>query len=87
MRRPQGYALAVDPGQQKPVLECDTFTCCHCNSIVLVKPKAPPEELGGFCTLCMKNVCPKCVGKKCIPFEKRLLANEARGRLLRAVGI
>lgn len=85
MRKPQGYALAVDPSG-KTSLECDTFTCNHCNSVVFVQAKAAPETLGGFCTLCMKNICPKCTGKTCVPFEKKLEAMEARSRLLRAMG-
>lgn len=87
MLKPQGYAIAVDPSG-KSVLECDTFTCNHCNSIVFMKDaKTDPDSVGGFCRLCMKNICKHCLDKTCIPFERKLLAMEARGRLHKAVGV
>jgi hypothetical protein len=64
-----------------------TFTCAHCNRIVIVPFKARPDEMGGLCMLELKPVCPGChrIGV-CHPFEKKLLQMEARGRLLAALG-
>ncbi len=83
MRRPQGYAIIVDP--YADTIECDTFTCCHCNKIVPVPP-APAPMVGGFCRLCMLNVCDECSDKGCTPFEKKLEAMEAKDRSLRSMG-
>ncbi len=85
MLKPGGYAFTFGPlGTEK---EMDTFTCCHCNSVVHVKPKCDPADLGGQCRLCDKPVCPKCVGKGCTPFEKKLEWWEARSRALRSYGL
>ena len=64
-----------------------TFTCAHCNRIVVVPLRAKPDECGGFCMLEFKPICPKCqkIGT-CTPFEKKLEAMEARGKLLAAIG-
>ena len=85
MRNPGGYAYVFDElGTQK---ECDTFTCHHCNRVVHVKPKMDPTDLGGMCKLCMKMICPKCVGFGCTPFEKKLDIMEARDRARRSYGV
>jgi hypothetical protein len=62
-----GYVEIVTDGSTR---EYDTFTCCHCSKIVLVKKK---EMNFGFCTLCFKPICKICedVGS-CTPFEKKL---------------
>lgn len=62
-----------------------TFTCCHCNKVTIVPLKATPSECGGFCRLCMKATCSTCADGLCAPFERRLEAMEARGRLLASV--
>ncbi len=92
MRKPQGYAEVILDG--KTVRENDTFTCCHCNSIVNVKPFQPPAEMGGFCCRCMLPVCGPCHDYGlCVPFEKALEAHEkgvlkslAREALFKALG-
>jgi DNA-directed RNA polymerase subunit RPC12/RpoP len=80
MRGTSGYATLYDPdfkgGHPK---EADTFTCAHCNSIVHVKPRAPLEDMGGYCTVCSSLICLKCVGTgTCDPFEEKLKRMEAR---------
>lgn len=88
MRRAQGYAVWTDKISGKVTQEMDTFTCCHCTRIVPVPPKADPSTLGGFCTMCMKNICPACADKKvCEPFEKQMAKREARERLLKSIGV
>jgi hypothetical protein len=88
MRRPQGYAVTVDP--DGPTVEEDTFTCKHCNSIVFVKPGAPASACGGWCGRCAANICGPCADEmsrtlKCRPFEKWLDKVEARDRLRAAL--
>lgn len=83
MRRPGGYLVVI--GQEKKA-EADTFTCCHCQRVVLVKPKAPPAECGGWCGRCAKLICGPCAARPgCDPFERKLERVEARARLLAAL--
>ena len=88
MRKAQGYAITTEPGKRD--VEEDTFTCCHCNSLVFVSdPKTgapvPPDQVGGFCTLCYAHTCTKCADiGGCEPFEKKMEKMEARDRLMRA---
>lgn len=84
MRNAGGYSVITEPG--KADVECDTFTCKHCNTVVFVQPMARAEDLGGRCTLCDALICSKCVGKGCDPFEKKLDRIEASDRLRRAIG-
>lgn len=81
MRNPGGCATWT--GEQ--VVECDTFTCAHCNTVVFVPPRAAPAESGGFCRLCMKLICGPCSDHGCTPFEKKLEAMEAREAWRRAL--
>lgn len=84
MRRPQGYAVTTEPG--KADVEEDTFTCCHCNGIVFVRPREDPSSMGGFCRLCMSHTCAACANKgTCDPFEKKLERLEAKDRFRRAL--
>lgn len=83
--RPQGYATMVSP---EGTVECDTFTCGHCQFVMHVKPKADPADMGGLCKQCMKLICPKCVNKLvCSPWEKTMVEMEAKDRALRSYGI
>ena len=85
MRKAQGYAITVDPDKPHPE-EQDTFTCCHCNSIVFVQPFQDASECGGFCTMCMMHTCNACAAKgSCDPFEKKCERLEAKDRLRRAI--
>jgi len=86
MRKAGGYAYTFDVGGIRQ--EADTFTCGHCNKIVMVKPKCDPFDLGGMCRLCEKMICPACVDLgKCDPVEKKLERMEARDRALRSYGV
>lgn len=85
MRNPGGYAVITDP--LAPTKEWDTFTCCHCNSIVNVKPFQAASDAGGWCARCAKPVCGPCADQgRCTPFEKKLDAYEARMRLRNMAG-
>lgn len=86
MFKPGGYAFSFDVGGIRQ--EADTFTCFHCNRIVIVKPKCDPADLGGMCRLCDKMICPQCVNLGvCDPIEKKLERAEARDRALRSYGV
>ncbi len=84
MRRPQGYAVLSAPER---IVECDTFTCGHCQHIIHIPPRSNPEDLGGLCKVCMRLICPACLPKGCMPFEEKLKKMEARGRALRSYGL
>ncbi len=100
MRNPGGYGVLSSPVPSKVqfeprgdvehvsagIFETDTFSCFHCSRVVRVKPKMDPADMGGLCKLCMKHICKHCVGKACVPFEKKLERMEARERVLRSYG-
>lgn len=57
--------------------ERDTFTCGHCNCIVIIEPNQLTFK--EFCTGCMKPICDECgriIG--CLPFEKKIERLEQR---------
>jgi hypothetical protein len=80
-----GYAFSFDAGGVRQ--ESDTFTCFHCNHVVIVKPNCNLDDLGGMCRNCMKMICSSCLDLGCTPFEKKLEQIEARDRTLRSYGI
>jgi hypothetical protein len=85
MRRPGGQLTITDPNG---VVEHDTFTCFHCNKVVIVPARADPARIGGMCYQCMHLVCPGCVAAGgCTPFEKWLDAMERRSDALRSYGV
>ncbi len=98
MRRPQGYLIVTS---ERGVIEHDTITCSHCNQIVMVKAGSadtvyylpqmegpPKEEAGAFCRQCMSSICLSCLKEgRCYPLERRIEEMEAKGRLLRSVGL
>lgn len=75
MRR-GGYTIRVEPG--KPNWERDTFTCFHCNAVVVVKPMCDPAEMGDLCHSCNRYICRNCAGKGCMPFLKKIDAEEKK---------
>lgn len=83
MRRPGGYAIWTDPDLAQ--IEMDTFTCVHCNAVVFVTPGMSAGAMGGFCSLCAAPICEKCVGRTCVPFEKRLEESERKDEQRRAL--
>jgi hypothetical protein len=85
VRRPQGYAVVVDPGGK--TREFDTLKCWHCQRILFVKPKQDPATMGGFCRNCMQHICGPCADKGvCAPFMKQIEESEERDRRRREVG-
>lgn len=93
-----GFATVVDP--DRPLFERDTTTCGHCQQVIFVKPGTActtylvfdraaarwTEEAGAFCRICMRPICLGCcdVGR-CMPWERKLEASEAKDRLRRQV--
>ena len=77
MRNAGGYLIVTDPNTPMPI-ERDTFTCCHCNGVVIVKPGSGIER--GFCFMEMKPHCGKKECWGCVPFEQRLEAMEGKYR-------
>lgn len=78
MRKPGGYVTITDASGG--VEEYDSFTCGHCQHIVHVPPMTDPANIGGLCKACMKMICPNCLGKDCIPWEKQMEIMEAQHR-------
>ena len=98
--RPQGYAVITSPNDGSANLDgfqCenitigdnkyDTMCCYHCNSITHIKARMDPAEMGGLCKICMQMICRHCVGKGCVPFEKKLEKAEKRAIALRSYGL
>lgn len=85
MRNPGGYFFSFDADGTRQ--ESDTFTCFHCNHVVIVKAMCDPTDLGGMCRLCRKMICPKCVDLgACDPFERKLRREEAAYEARRSYG-
>jgi hypothetical protein len=77
--RAQGYAVVADP--ERPTQEWDTLTCAHCSRVVFVQ-----RDPGGFCRVCMKNICGPCADRgRCDPYEKKLERAERQAALWRAM--
>ena len=72
MRNPGGLAQSFYPDGQ--TVECDTFTCNHCQKVTFVWPGISVYDMGGGCRICNKLICSKCVDKgTCTPWEQRLI--------------
>ncbi|WP_257318451.1 hypothetical protein [Shinella pollutisoli] len=76
MRSPGGILICTDvTGAAR---EADTFTCAHCNAVVIVKPMTDPAEMGGRCRMCDGLICKRCAARGvCDPFEEKLKRIEA----------
>lgn len=66
-------------------IETDAFTCKHCQKIVPIKPMCDPADMGGRCFQCDALICSDCVGKGCMPFEKKLEQMERRAKLFQSM--
>jgi len=84
--RQQGYATIV--GEDSKLIEMDTYTCAHCNSVHHLHDRmGNKKDPGGFCMLCFKQICGLCADTgKCDPFEKKLLRMEAGEQFRRVIG-
>ena len=85
MRNAQGVGIITGPNGQKT--EIDTFTCCHCNSIVHVPTGSKPDDFGSWCTMCHAMHCSRNGCQTCVPFEKKMERLEASARARRSYGL
>lgn len=81
-----GYMIVRNADDRGHDIECDTFTCRHCNRIVKIRPLCDPVELGGRCTGCDGLLCSACASNLvCIHIEKRVELIERRAALAQAL--
>ena len=64
-------------------MENDTFTCSHCQKIIVVKPpKGAASHHVPTCAQCYRKICGPCVTRlvngKCVPWEKFMDRYEKR---------
>jgi len=67
---PGGWLMIDDRNSGGEMVECDTFQCCHCQSIVMMNPgRVRPRNR---CRKCMKTTCDQapCV-LECDHWEKK----------------
>jgi hypothetical protein len=83
MRQAGGVILCTDV---YGTTEMDTFTCASCNNIIIVRPGAKAEELGGLDWYTGKLICAPCVDGDRSPFEEKLKKQEAQYHALRSYG-
>lgn len=55
------------------LIEADTYTCSHCQRVVVVNPQRTRER--GFCRKCDHTICDECVATMhltltCVPIAK-----------------
>lgn len=82
-----GYMLVITPSLWggDDLEEYDIVICAHghCGGrIIRIRPGIPVHR----CTCCDKLICDTCVGKGCMPLEKKLLEWESRAALSKAMG-
>lgn len=56
-------------GSGKGIFEAATYTCSHCNAIVVIEPKRTRER--GFCKGCSQCICDACNVIRAIDFKCR----------------
>lgn len=89
-RREQGTAFVFDPALPR-VMERDTFTCSHCQRIVMLHDEQGRQIDSVLCMRCDKRICVPCAEQaRCDPFEKKLSRMESKtaqtAQLFRAMG-
>lgn len=62
----------------------DTWTCVHCNHVVHAPPLRKDTDYF-FCRMCMARICDHCADHPCMPFMKKVEAQETRTRQLQAI--
>lgn len=83
--RPQGYSEIISPVEDivsldkirkehipPGVAKFDTATCYHCGSVFHISARMHPSDIGGVCKQCMQIICPRCLDKPCVPWEKQM---------------
>lgn len=64
--------IAPEAGRQDSIFETSTFTCSHCETVVVMNPKRTRSR--GYCSKCDHYVCDECEAKRfasgvCLPFK------------------
>jgi len=77
-----GYAIMTGP---EGIIERDLLRCCHCQRQWYVKPGSGNRR--GWCGLCNAPHCGAPTCQSCVPFMKKIEAQEQRQRLLEAIGV
>ncbi len=86
VHRPDGVFICTDAEGKETHI--DSYQCGHCGMHNVVRTKTRDTDIGGWCRVCAKNVCPRCLTTgRCDPFEKAIERVEARGRALRSYGL
>lgn len=87
-RRSHGYGVVSSDG--RVTHEEDLISCAHCQRYWPVSRRgggATPIDVG-WCGRCVRAICATCTAAGvCRPFEAWLEQQEARGRLLRSLGL
>lgn len=91
MRNAGGYSVITSPGEHD--VEHDTFSCAHCGFITFTKAGWGPMQVAvvrsdgsvfmkdvSKCFKCDEYICPRCVGKDCMPKMKRIELEEKEAR-------
>ena len=85
-----GTMAAFEPGRPFAVTsdlhEVDTWACVHCNKQVHAPVRAKDTDYF-FCRACMSRICDGCADHPCIPFMRKVEAQEARTRMFHCYGI
>ena len=75
------------------LVEADSCTCNHCNTIFFIKPFVDPKDSHGYCDVCDKLICPRCLnrargnGAKCDPYDEWLARVERAFQLRKDAGL
>lgn len=64
--------LGYPAGAGRGVYESATYTCGHCNAIVVIEPKRTRER--GYCRHCSQRICDPCVALKALTLECKTMA-------------
>jgi hypothetical protein len=82
----RGYL--IEQGPEGVVREADSSTCAHCQRVTFVKPQPSGVVVAvARCGCCRGAVCEECYGKGCVPWLKQIERQEARARMLNAIGV
>ena len=60
-------AMGYPVGAGKGLYESATYTCSHCNKIVIIEPARTRER--GYCRSCSQRICDPCVAIKAITLQ------------------
>jgi hypothetical protein len=65
-------ALGYPVGAGRGLFEASTYTCSHCNAVVVIEQKRTRER--GYCRGCSRQICDGCNVIKAQTFECRSMA-------------